>query len=63
MPRLVSENNIKIRVYKNKIMIKDGFNMLEKDMSSESTKKVIPFEKVGYTWRWTYDSVNFKCPS
>ena len=36
MSRLVSENNIKIRVYKNKIMIKDGFNMLEKDMSSES---------------------------
>ena len=23
MPRLVSENNIKVRVYKNKIMIKD----------------------------------------
>ena len=37
--------------------------MLEKDMSSESTNKVIPFEKVGYTWSWTYDSVIFKCPS
>ena len=39
MSRLVSENNIKIRVYNNKIMIKDCFNMLENYMSSESTKK------------------------
>ena len=50
MSRLVSEN---------KIMIKDCFNMLENYMSSESTKKgVIPFEKVVYTWRWSYDSVD-----
>ena len=39
-------------------MIKDCFNMVEKDMSSESTKIGIPFEKVRYTWRWPYDSVD-----